>query len=107
MHLLLGHSGDSCCVGVLARLEARGLPAHIVAAPLAPPAQLVWQLDEAGLTNRLSWGDREAKIAGVLVRGSVCVDPAGWTPADHAYMQAEMLATTLAWLTGLRCPVVN
>jgi hypothetical protein len=107
MHLLLGHSGDSCCVGALARLEARGLPARIVAAPLAPPARLVWRLDDAGLASRLSWGDREVEIAGVLVRGAGWVDPAGWTPADHAYVQAEMLATTLAWLAGLPCPVVN
>ena len=107
MHLLLGHSWDSCCAGVLARLAARGLPARIVAAPLAPPARLVWRLDDDGLASRLNWDDQEAELAGVLVRGTGWLDPAGWAPADHAYMQAEMLAVTLAWLAGLPCPVVN
>lgn len=107
MHLLLGHSWDSCCAGVLARLEARGLAARIVPAPLTPPARLVWRLDAAGLASRLNWDDQEAELAGVLVRGTGWLDPAGWDPADHAYMQAEMLAATLAWLTGLPCPVVN
>ena len=107
MHLLLGHSWDSCCAGVFARLEARGLAARIVPAPLTPPARLVWRLDAAGLASRLNWDDQEAELAGVLVRGTGWLDPAGWDPADHAYMQAEMLAATLAWLTGLPCPVVN
>lgn len=107
MHLLLGHSGDSCCAGVLARLAARSLPARIVASPLAPPARLDWRLDDDGLTSRLAFDDDPAEIAGVLVRGTPWVDPASWAPEDHAYMQAEMLAATLAWLAGLPCPVVN
>lgn len=107
MHLLLGHSGDSCCTGVRSRLAARGLPAHIVASPLAPPASLAWRLDDGGLTSRLVLDDHDVAIAGVLVRGATWVDPAGWAPEDHAYMQAEMLAVTLAWLAGLSCPVVN
>jgi hypothetical protein len=107
VHLLLGHSGDSCCAGVLARLAARGLPAHIVASPLAPPARLAWRLADDGLTSRLDLDDDPAEIAGVLVRGTAWFDPAGWAPVDHAYMQAEMLAATLAWLAGLPCPVVN
>ena len=79
MHLLLGHPGDSCCAGVLARLAARGLPARIVASPLAPPARLAWRLDDDGLTSRLELGRRaDAEIAGVLVRGTGWLDPAGW-----------------------------
>jgi hypothetical protein len=107
VHLLLGHAGDSCCAGVLARLAARGLPARIVASPLAPPARFTWRLDDDGLTSRLDLDDDHVEIAGVLVRGTAWVDPAGWGPEDHAYMQAEMLAATLAWLAGLPCPVVN
>lgn len=107
MHLLLGHSEDSCCTGVVARLAARGLPAYIVASPLAPPARLVWRLADDGVTGRLDLGDDPVEIAGVLVRGTASFDPAGWTPVDHAYMQAEMLAATLAWLAGLPCPVIN
>ena len=45
MHLLLGHPEDPCCAAVLARLNAGGLPARIVASPLMPPAQLKWRLD--------------------------------------------------------------
>jgi len=107
VHLLLGHSGDSCCAGVLARLSARGLPALIVASPLAPPARLAWRLDDGGPTSRLVLDEDPLEIAGVLVRGTAWVDPAGWAPEDHAYMQAEMLAATLAWLAGLPCPVIN
>ena len=107
VHLLLGHAGDSCCTGVLARLTARGLPAYIVASPLAPPARLAWRLADDGLMGRLDLGDDPVEIAGVLVRGTASFDPAGWAPVDHAYMQAEMLATTLAWLAGLPCPVIN
>ena len=83
------------------------LPARIVASPLAPPARFVWRLDGDELTSRLDLDDEPVDVAGVLVRGTPWVDPAGWAPADHAYMQAEMLAATLAWLTGLPCPVVN
>jgi hypothetical protein len=107
VHLLLGHSADSCCAGVLARLAARGLTAQIVASPLAPPARLAWRLADDGLTSRLDLDDDPAEIAGVLVRGTAGFDPAGWAPVDHAYMQSEMLAVTLAWLAGLSCPVVN
>jgi hypothetical protein len=107
VHLLLGHSGDSCCTGVLARLAARGLPAYIVQSPLAPPARLAWHLADDGLTSRLDLGDDPVEIAGVLVRGTPWFDPAGWAPVDHAYMQSEMLAATLAWLAGLPCPVIN
>lgn len=107
VHLLVGHSGDSCCTGVLARLATRGLPAYIVASPLAPPARLAWHLADDGLTSRLDLGDDPVEIASVLVRGTAWFDPAGWAAVDHAYMQAEVLAATLAWLAGLPCPVIN
>src|SRR3954465_13554914 len=107
MHLLLGHSWDSCGAGVLARLEARGLPARIVPAPLTAPARLVWRLDAAHDASRLNWDDQEAEPAGVLVRGPAGLDPAGWDPTDHDHMQAEMLAATLAKVAGLPCPPHN
>jgi hypothetical protein len=107
MHLLLGHSEDSCCTGVFNRLEARGLPVRIVAAPLAPPAQLSWRLDAAGLASSLYPGAPDTGIAGVLVRDTGWLEPDGWDAADHAYMQAELRAVTLAWLAGLCCPVIN
>ena len=107
MHLLLGHSEDSCCAGVFARLEARGLPARIVAAPLMPPAQLTWRLDAAGLASSLYPDAPDSEISGVLVRDTGWLEPVGWDAADHAYMQAELRAVTLAWLAGLACPVIN
>ena len=107
MHLLLGHSEDACCAGVFARLEACGLPVRIVAAPLAPPAQLTWRLDTAGLASSLYPDAPDTAIVGVLVRDTGWLEPDGWDAADHAYMQAELRAVTLAWLAGLACPVIN
>jgi hypothetical protein len=107
MHILLGHSEDPCCAGVAAQLKARGLPVRIVAAPLAPPAQLTWRLDAAGLASSLYPDAPDATIAGVLVRDTDWLEPDGWDEADHAYMQAELRAVTLAWLAGLACPVIN
>ena len=66
MFLFLGHSEDPCCAGVFARLEARGLPVRVVAAPLAPPAQLTWRLDAAGLASSLYPDVPDTAIAGVL-----------------------------------------
>jgi hypothetical protein len=107
MHLLLGHSEDPCCVGVFARLEAIGLPARIVAAPIAPPAQLTWRLDAAGLCSKLGPKGSDEAITGVLVRDIGRLEPGGWDAADYTYMQAEFHAVTLAWLAGLACPVIN
>jgi hypothetical protein len=107
MHILLGHSEDPCCAGVFSRLEARGLPVRIVTAPLMPPAQLKWRLDAAGLASSLYPDAPDSTIAGVLVRDTGWLEPAGWDAADHAYMQAELRAVTLAWLAGLACPVIN
>jgi hypothetical protein len=107
MHLLLGHSDDPCCAGVFARLKALGVPVRIVASPLVPPAQLKWRLDAAGLASSLYPDVPDTAIAGVLVRDTGWLEPAGWDAADHAYMQAEVRAVTLAWLAGLACPVIN
>ena len=107
MYLLLGHATDPCCAGVAARLDARGLNARIVVDPLAPPAALAWRLDHTGVASRLSSDLPDSAIAGVLVRDTGWLDPAGWDKDDHAYMQAELRAVMLAWLAGLSCPVIN
>lgn len=107
MHLIVGQAGDSCSSGVLARLVARGCPVRLVGSPLAAPARLAWRLDGDGLTSRLGHDEGDEEIESVLVRGTPWVDPTGWGPEDHAYVQAEMLAATLAWLAALPCPVVN
>jgi hypothetical protein len=107
VHLLLGTSEDSCCTGVYDRLGALSLSAHIIASPLSPPSRIAWRLDDDGVTARLDLDGDPVEVAGVLVRDTPSVDPAGWAPGDHAYVQAEMLAATLAWLAGLACPVIN
>ena len=100
MHLILGHRQDACCAGVLARLEARGLPARLIATPLESPARFAWRLDIDGLGPSIT-------VDSMLVRSTCWVDPEGWEPADHAYMQSEIQATLLAWLAGLHCPMVD
>ena len=108
MHLVLGHLQDACCAGVLARLEARGLPARLMATPLESPARFAWRLDGDGLTTHFALDDGPSiDIDSVLVRSTGWIDPDGWEPADHAYMQSEFQAALLAWLAGLNCPVVN
>jgi hypothetical protein len=107
MHLLLGHPDDLCCAGVRSRLEARGCEVRILPEPLAPPTRFAWRLDAGGVTSSLLPGTPDSEIAGVLVRDTGWLDPQGWAPADHAYMQAELRAVMLAWLAGLACPVIN
>jgi hypothetical protein len=107
MFLLLGHSNDPCCQGVRAELASHDLDARIIASPLAPPARLTWQLDVAGLTSNLHPHLPDGAIDGVLVRDTGWLDPAGWEEDDVAYMQAELRAVMLAWLNGLKCPVIN
>jgi hypothetical protein len=107
VHLLLGEPGDSCCAGVLARLEERRGPAQFLASPVSPPSRLAWHFAEEGLVSQLDLYGDPVHVAGVLVRGTGWFNPAGWAPPDHAYMQAETLAATLAWLASLPCPVVN
>ena len=102
MYLLLGHATDPCCAGVAARLDARGLDARIVVDPLAPPAQLTLAPRRRRASRAASRPDLpDSAIAGVLVRDTGWLDPAGWDKDDHAYMQAELRAVMLAWLAGL------
>jgi hypothetical protein len=107
MFLLLGHSDDSCCQAVHAGLTDLDLEARIVASPFSPPARLTWRLDAGGLTSNLYLHPADGSIDGVLVRDTGWLDPAGWEEDDLAYMQAELRAVMLAWLNGLKCPVIN
>ena len=111
MHLLLGHLQDPCCSSVLNLLKARNHRVRVIANPLAHPSRFAWRLNDAESTSRLGWDDDpqlpDDEIAGVLVRGTGWIDPAGWEPADLAYMQAETQAALLAWIWSLACPVVN
>jgi hypothetical protein len=107
MFLLLGHSNDACCQGVRAVLAGQDLDARIIESPLAPPASLTWRLDADGLTSSLYPHLPDKAIDGVLVRDTGWMDPAEWEADDFAYMQTEMRAVMLAWLNGLKCPVIN
>ena len=111
MHLLLGHPQDPCCLSVFNLLEASNYPARIITSPLAHPSRFVWRLNNAESPSQLAWDEEQPvaddHIAGVLVRGTGWIDPAGWEPVDLAYMQAETQAALLAWLWSLACPVVN
>lgn len=111
LHLLLGHPQDPCCLGVLDLLNARNHPARIIANPLAHPSRFAWRLNNAESASQLAWDEGQPiagdEIAGVLVRGTGWIEPAGWEPADLVYMQAETQAALLAWMWSLACPVVN
>jgi hypothetical protein len=111
VHLLLGHPQDPCCLSVLNLLKARNYPARIIANPMAHPSRFAWRLNNAESTSQLAWDEEQPiaddEIAGVLVRGTGWIEPAGWEPADLAYMQAETQAALLAWIWSLACPVVN
>lgn len=111
MHLLLGDPQDPCCLSVRAALETRDYPVCTIANPLAHPSRFAWRLDNERSASRLVWGEGspvlDEHIAGVLVRSSGWIDPAGWQPDDLAYMQAETQAALLGWLWSLACPVVN
>ena len=107
MFLLLGHSNDPCCQGVRAELASHDLDARIIASPLEPPARLTWHLDADGLTSNLYPNLPDRSIDGVLVRDTGWLDPAEWESDDFAYMQTELRAVMLAWLNGLKCPVIN
>jgi len=111
VHLLLGHPQDPCCRGVLHLLEARNHPARLITNPMAHPSRFAWRLDNTESASQFAWDDEQPiaddDLAGVLVRSTGWIDPAGWEAADLAYMQAETQAALLAWLWSLACPVVN
>src|SRR5262245_21517091 len=107
MHLVLGNPDDLCCTGVLTRLRERGLDARLLAHPLAA-GRLSWCLDDTGAHSRFVIdGLAPEALSSVLVRDVGALSSAGWSPADHAYMQAEIHAALLAWLESLPCPVIN
>lgn len=111
MHILLGDPRDPLCQGVQSVLEGRNHPTRIIPNPLAQPWRFAWRLDNQQSASQLIWEDEppllDEHIAGVLVRSSGWIDPAGWQPDDLAYMQTETRAALLAWLWSLECPVVN
>ncbi len=111
MFLLLGDPADPLCKGVRGALDALGCPSRILSNPLLRPFRFSWRLDSRRSASRLlPEGEPplpDGCISGVLVRHAGWLDPAGWSPDDLPYVQAEMQAALLAWLWSLSCPVVN
>lgn len=109
MHLVLGHSDDSCCTALLEKLDVAGCEARLIAAPLEAPVRHHLRIDSEGTSSTaLILGQRSSeRIESVFVRSSGAIDNAGWEPADQTYMQAEVHAAMLGWLFALDCPVVN
>lgn len=109
MHLVVGHSDDTICGALVDRLLASGHEAKLIHSPLEEPARQQLRIDPDGTcSTTLTVDDVPAEcIESVFVRSSGALDPAGWAPADHAYMQAELQAAMLAWLSALDCPVIN
>ncbi len=111
MHLVLGNLHDPLCLAVCDALKALNFPARILANPMVYPARFEWHLDNAQSASQLVCDDgppiTSDHIAGVFVRHTGWLDPAGWEPGDLAYMQSETQAALLAWLWSLPCPVVN
>jgi hypothetical protein len=111
MYLILGHPEDPCCQSVYTALKALNYPTRIITNPLSHPSRFEWRLDNEQSVSRLTLDEETLlpgnTIAGVLVRSTGWIDPAGWQPDDLAYMQAETQAALLAWLWSLMCPVVN
>ena len=108
MHLVVGQCGDTCCAGVLARLVGAwpARPHRRFAAGAAGTARLAPRRRWADEPARLRRGPAD-EIAGVLVRGTGWVDPAGWAP-DGSRLHAGGDARRHARLArGLSCPVIN
>jgi hypothetical protein len=111
MYLVLGDPRDPLTADVHAELAARGHGVELVASPFADPIRFRWRLDTAGSDSAIILGDGScllgADIEGVFVGGVGAIDPAGWEPADLAYVRTETHSALLAWLWSLDCVVVN
>lgn len=111
MFLLIGNPDDSCCTDLIAVLRARRRSADIVPNPMAQPTRVAWRFDASGSTSTFASSDdempRDDALAGVLVRGTGFIDPAGWDTDDLGYIHAETQAAMLGWLWSLPCIVVN
>jgi hypothetical protein len=108
---------------VIAVLAREGDPqAEALASRWGSPARVVTPRDLArrGWVFRPGYDDRDAMVVGterVATRELTAVvtrlpfvapeDLATIVPADRPYVAVEMTAFLLAWLSSLRCPVVN
>ena len=112
MHLIFGHCSDPFCDAVLASLTARDLLARIVDPTISHMTRMELHIGREGKTARpreaVTLGNSDVcDVDSLFLRASGGLDPSGWTPSDHAYVQAETQAALLAWVTALDCPVIN
>lgn len=109
MHFIVGHPEDYCSSALTEHLAARGYAVRFLANLLDAPARYSLRIEPDGRTGHsLAFGEGPAElIESMFVRSRRPLDPSGWDATDHAYMQAESEAVTLAWLSALDCPVVN
>lgn len=108
MHLVVGHPEDSCCAALIERMAAEGFDARLVSAPLNAPFRNTLHIDANGrASTALGLDGAVERLDSIFLRSSGPLDPAGWDAADHAYMQAEIQAAMLAWVSAVDCPVVN
>jgi hypothetical protein len=111
MYLVLGDPRDPLTSDVHAGLAARARDVRLIASPFADPAQVRWRLDTAGSESAITLDDGSRllgdDIEGIFVGAVGAIDPAGWEPADLAYVRTETHSALLAWLWSLDCVVVN
>ena len=119
MYLLVGDSRDTWCERVAAVLEGSGHRVLITGDPLGQVSRFSVHLstDDTAQHFALSAGDSAADdsathwtvaIEGVFVRSYGGPDvQGGRSQEDAAYLYAEGLAATLAWLAVLPCRIVG
>jgi hypothetical protein len=112
MYLIIGDERDSCALAVRSGLERRGRAVVVSPNPFGPTGRLRWRFDTETSTLEYTCtggpADHGRTLEGVFVRSFIALqDITGWTPEDAAYMRSEGMATLLAWLHVLACPVVG
>jgi hypothetical protein len=114
MLVILCHPGDAPALWVHAALRTLDLDAELVTVEqLVFSRRIVHRLDETGDRGAVHLADgrllRPEALAGVLnrVRYLPTQHFAAAAPADRAYATEELAAFLLAWLDGVRGPVIN
>ena len=109
--LLLGDGRDTLSQRVAEALSHHGHQVIVTRDPLAAPFVLSWHVHSDRHADVWAWARADGHapaLDGVLVRSSGGpTESEGWDPTDLAYVRAEAHAALLAWLWGLRCPVIN
>jgi hypothetical protein len=110
MLLVLASQWDTPARTLVARLQQSGTVAQLMLC--SDLARRGWRVTGDPSTDRMVVGSSvlaPAQLAGVVTRlGGVAPGELGHVHADdRAYAAAEMQAFLLAWLSSLRCPLLN